>query len=188
MPAPRLALLPASRGKPRTAVSARHVPARRSRRGLASLARAFGAHCFGPQFPRPFRIIQARDETAGTWGMASGVGGGGHRSCCVWSEVKPGITAAAPSLFLLSADYYPPPRPQSPSSTTSSLSWSSVGGAGMLATSGRGRGSRCGQGWFPAVAGSTVIAGGLGYIGGLGQASFHQSVGTHLLSFKRGAC
>ena len=121
MPAPRLALLPASRGKLGTAVSARQVPARRARRGLASLARAFGAHCFGPQFPRPFRIIQARDETAGTGGMASGLGGGGHRSFCVWSGVKPGITAAAPSLFLLSADYYPPPRPQSPSSITSSL-------------------------------------------------------------------
>lgn len=65
--------------------------------------------------------------------------------------------------------------------------WSSVGGVGMLATSRRGRASRCGQGWFPAVAGSTVMTGGLGYIGGLGQASFHQSVGTHLLlSFKRG--
>lgn len=65
--------------------------------------------------------------------------------------------------------------------------WSSVGGVGMLATSRRGRASRCGQGWFPAVAGSTAITGGLGYIGGLGQASFHQSVGTHLLlSFKRG--
>ena len=73
------------------------------------------------ELPRPFRIIQARDETAGTGGMASGLGGGGHRSFCVWSGVKPGITAAAPSLFLLSADYYPPPRPQSPSSITSSL-------------------------------------------------------------------
>ena len=58
----------------------------------------------------------------------------------------------------------------------------------MLATSRRRRASRCGQGWFPAVAGSTVIAGGLGYTGGLGQALFHQSVGTHLLSsFKREA-
>ena len=80
VPAPRLALLPASRGKPGTAVSARHVAARRARRGLASLARAFGAHCFRPQFLLPFRISQA----AGTGGMASGLGGGGRRSCCVW--------------------------------------------------------------------------------------------------------
>lgn len=65
--------------------------------------------------------------------------------------------------------------------------WSSVGGIEMLATSRRRRASRCRQGWFPAVAGSAVIAGGLGYSGGLRQASFHQSVGTHLLlSFKRG--
>lgn len=182
-----MALLPASRGKPGTAVSARHVPARRSRRGLASLARAFGAHGFGPQFPRPFRIIQARDETAGTWAWpAEWVVAGTAVAVC---GVELSLESRPPRLRCFSSPrtithLQDPSLPQVPPAVW----WSSVGGAGMLATSGRGRGSRCGQGWFPAVAGSTVIAGGLGYIGGLGQASFHQSVGTHLPSFKRGAC
>lgn len=69
--------LPAPRGRPGTVASARQVPARRARKSLASLAHAFGANCFGPQFLRPFQIREATDETVGRGGMANGLGVGG---------------------------------------------------------------------------------------------------------------
>lgn len=57
-------------------VSARHIPARRARKNLASFAHGLGTNCFGPQFPCPFQIGAETDETTGRGGMANRLGGG----------------------------------------------------------------------------------------------------------------
>lgn len=86
--------LPAPRGRPGAVASARQVPARRARKSLASLAHAFGANCFGPQFLRPFQIREATDERVGRGGMANGLGVAGPRFPCVegsqdWNHGRP---------------------------------------------------------------------------------------------------
>ena len=179
--------LPAPRGRPGTVVSARQVPARRARKSLASLAQAFGANCFGPQFLRPFQIREATDETVGRGGMANGLGGGGTAVpvCGGESRLEPRPPALSRS-----------PSPRTPVSPRRDLQ---TGGAQLAAWCARLPGGEDNPGpsqqvraqvWGGLVdcgaARSTVIAVGPGTCAASDKVRSSKVLAHLLLSFKRG--